>query len=135
MSSEIQDCLFPNLGIFRNMRPSDNLLCSIPRKAYRLRHIDGKTRTFLVMSPYLFKAMRNFDVFNNMSQHKAQFTDFFITNLTFIFMWVLMKEHLKEWREKIVDLLQLIIPEMILFSFFHIFLPTVKYDHHQTYLY
>ena len=78
MSSEIQDCLFPNLGIFSNMRPSDVLLYSIPGKSYRLRHVDGKTRTFLGMSPYLIKAMRNFDVFNNISQHKAQFTDFLL---------------------------------------------------------
>ena len=58
-----------------------------------------------------------------MSQHKAQFTDFFVTNLTFIFMWVqLMKNHLKIWREKNFDLLQLIIPEimriLLAFSYF-----------------
>ena len=58
-----------------------------------------------------------------MSQHKAQFTDFFVTNLTLIFMWVqLMKDHLKIWRKKNFDLLQLIIPEimriLLAFSYF-----------------
>ena len=47
----MQDCLFPDLGIVRNMKPTDVFfLYSIPEKAYGLRHIDGKTRTCLVMS-------------------------------------------------------------------------------------
>ena len=65
MSSEMQDCLFPNLGIVRNMKPTDLIFYSIPIKAYKLRHVDGKTRPCFVMSPYLIKAMRNFYVFNN----------------------------------------------------------------------
>ena len=36
----------------------------------------------------------------NMSQHKAQFTHLFVTNLTFIFMWVqLVKNQLKIWKK------------------------------------
>ena len=42
MSSEMQVSLFPNLGIVRNIKPKDVFLYSIPGKAYRLRHIDGK---------------------------------------------------------------------------------------------
>ena len=47
----------------------------------------------------------------------------------------LMKDHLKLWKN--CDLLQLIFSGImrILLAFFHIFLPTVKFDHHQTYLY
>ena len=58
-----------------------------------------------------------------MSQHKAQFTDFIVTNSTFIFMWVqLMKDALKIWKKNF-DLLQLIIPEImkILLAFFSYF--------------
>ena len=58
MSSEMQDRFFPNLGIVRNMKPTVLFLYSIPGKAYQLRHIDGKTRTCLVMSPYHIKAMK-----------------------------------------------------------------------------
>ena len=72
MSSEMQDCLFPNLGIVRNMKPTDVFLYSIPGKAYGLRHVDGKTRTCLVMSPYLIKAMRKFYVFNNIIYQKYE---------------------------------------------------------------
>ena len=72
MSSEMQDCLFPNLGIVRNMKPTDVSLYSIPGKAYGLRHVDGKTRPCLVMSPYLIKAMRKFYVFNNIIYQKYE---------------------------------------------------------------
>ena len=61
----MQDCLFPNLGIVRNMKPTDVFLYSIPEKAYALRHVDRKTRPWLVMSQYLNKAMRKFYIFNN----------------------------------------------------------------------
>ena len=47
-------------------------LYSIPGKAYGLRHVDGKTRTCLVMSPYLIKAMRKFYVFNNIIYQKYE---------------------------------------------------------------
>ena len=70
MSSELHDCLFPNLGIVRNMKPTDVFLHSIPEKAYGLRHIDGKTIPCL--SPYLIKAMRKFYVFNNIIYQKYE---------------------------------------------------------------
>ena len=58
----------------------------------------------------------------NMSQPKAYFTHLFVTNLTFIFMWVhLMNNQLKIWKKKKnFDLLQLIILEImrILLTFF-----------------
>ena len=44
MCSEMQDCLFPNLGIFRNMKPSNVSSYSIPGKKYRLREVDAKTK-------------------------------------------------------------------------------------------
>ena len=71
----MQDYIFPNLGIVRNMKPTDVFLHSISGKAYRLRQVEGKTRTCLFMSPYLIKAMRKFYVLTifsirNMSQHK-----------------------------------------------------------------
>ena len=72
MSSEMQDCLFPKFGKFRNMKPTKVLLYSISGKAYGLRHIDGKTRTCLVMSPFLTKAMRKFYVFNNIIYQKYE---------------------------------------------------------------
>ena len=128
MSSKMQDCLFPNLGIVRNMKPTYVFLYSVPKKAYALRHVGGKTRPCLVMSPYLIKAMRNFFMFltilsiRNMSQHKGPFTHLFVTNLPFIFMWVqFVKNHLKIWRKKF-DLSQLIILEimriLLAFSYF-----------------
>ena len=57
-----------------------------------------------------------------MSQHKPKFTHLFVTNLTFIFMWVhLMKNQLKICKKNF-DLLQLIIPEitriLLAFSYF-----------------
>ena len=72
MSSKMQDCLFPNLGIVRNMKPTNVFFISIPKKAYALRHVDGKTRPCLVMSPYLIKAMRKFYVFNNIIHQKYE---------------------------------------------------------------
>ena len=73
MSSKMECCLFPNLGIVRNMTPTDVFLYSIPKKAYALRHIDGKkTRPCLVMSPYLIKAMKKFYVFNNIIYQKYE---------------------------------------------------------------
>ena len=53
----------------------------IPGKAYRLRHINGKTRTCLVMSPYLIKAMRKFYVFNNIIYQKFEPTQSSIYSL------------------------------------------------------
>ena len=72
MTSKMQDCLFPNLGIVRNMKATDVFLYSIPEKAYALRHVGGKTRPCLVMSPYLIKAMRRFYVFNNIIHQKYE---------------------------------------------------------------
>ena len=49
-----------------------------------------------------------------MSQHKADFTHLFVTNLTFIFMWIhLMKNQLKIWRIKNFKPLHVIIPEIL----------------------
>ena len=47
-------------------------LYSIPGKAYGLRHIDGITRTCLVMSLFLIKAMRKIYVFNNIIYQKYE---------------------------------------------------------------
>ena len=69
----MQDCLFPNLGIVQNIKPTDVFfLYSIPGKAYGLRHVDGKTRTCFVRSPYLIKAMTKFYVFNNIIYRKYE---------------------------------------------------------------
>ena len=75
------------------------------------RHTDSDTLTEKLDHVWsclqtLSKPWENFICFTifsirNMSQHTAQFTDFFVTNLTFICMWVqLMKNQLKIWREK-----------------------------------
>ena len=52
MSSQMQDCLFPNMGIVRNMKPTDVFLYSIPGRAYGLRHVDGKLEHGHVSIPY-----------------------------------------------------------------------------------
>ena len=92
MSSEMQDFLFPNLGIVRNMKPTDIFLYSFPGKAYGLRHVDGKTRTCLVMSPYLIKAMSRFYVFNNIIYQKYEPTQSlfysFVCNQFDIYLYV-----------------------------------------------
>ena len=72
MSSEMHNRLLPNLGIVRNMKPTDVFLYSIPKKAYALRDVDGKTRPCLVMCPYLMKAMRTFYFFNNIIYQKYE---------------------------------------------------------------
>ena len=56
MSSEMQDCLFPNLGIVRNMKSTDFFfIYSIPGEAYRLRHIDRKTGIcFFCFQQYIY---------------------------------------------------------------------------------
>ena len=72
MSSEMRDCLFPILGLVRNMKPTYVFLYSFPGKAYGLRHVDRKNRTYLVMSPYLIKDMRKFYVFNNIIYQKYE---------------------------------------------------------------
>ena len=74
----------------------------------------------------------------NMSKQKIQFSHLFVINLTFIFMWVqLMKNLLKIWKKKKLGPLTVDHSgdNEDSISFFHIFLPSVKYDHHQTYLY
>ena len=93
MSSEMQNCLLPNLGIVRNIKPTVVFLYFIPKKEYGLRHVDGKTRPCLVMSPYLIKAMRKCYVFNNIIYQKYEPTQssihsFVCYQLPFIFMWV-----------------------------------------------
>jgi hypothetical protein len=81
-------------------------LYSIPEKAYALRHVDGKTRPCLVMSPYLIKAMRKFYVFNNIIHQKYEPTQrsiysYVCYQFAIYFMWVqLVKNQLKIWREK-----------------------------------
>ena len=70
MISEIQYCLFPNLGIFRNMKITDVYQYSISGKAYRLKDVDAKTRKCLVMWVCVIKDMSKFHVFNNIMFHK-----------------------------------------------------------------
>ena len=64
--------MFSTILSIRNMKPTDVFLYSIPEMAYGLRHVDGKTRPCLVMSPYLIKAMRKFYVFNNIIYQKYE---------------------------------------------------------------
>ena len=60
----------------------------------------------------------------NMSQHKSQFTRYFVTNLTFIYVGLIDEGSLEDMEKKNFDLLQLIIPEMripLAFSYFPIY--------------
>ena len=73
MSSEMQDCLFPNLGIVINMKPTDVCIIFHSRKGIQTQtHCQKKTRTYLVMPPYLIKAMRKLYVFNNIVYQKYE---------------------------------------------------------------
>ena len=65
MSSEMQYSWFPNMGIFRNMKPTYVSWYSIPGKTYGLRDVDTKTRKCSVMSLCLNKDMSKFHVFIN----------------------------------------------------------------------
>ena len=56
MSSKRQDYLFPNLGIVRNIKPTDIFYIFYSREGIRI-HIDRKTRTCLVMSTYMDTGM------------------------------------------------------------------------------
>ena len=104
-------------------------LYSIPGKAYALRHVGGKTRKCLVMSPYLIKAMRKFYVFNNIIYQKYKPTQSSIYSFVWYqfdiflcgFIWWKIN-----WRYgKNFDLLQLIIPQimriLLAFSYFPTF--------------
>ena len=120
-------------------------LYSIPKKAYALRHVDRKTRPCLVMSPYLIKAMRKFYVFNNIVYQKYEPTQSSIYSFVcyqfdiYFYVGSIDEESTEDMEEeKNLDLLQLLIPgimRILLVFFLHTFLPTGKYDHHQTYLY
>ena len=102
----MQDCLFPNLGIVRNMKPT-YVFFYIP---FPERHTDSDTLTEKLEHVWsclhtLSKPLGNLMFstilsIRNMSKHKAQFTHLFGTNLTFIFMWVqLVKNQLKIWKK------------------------------------
>ena len=91
-------------------------LYSFPGKEYGLRHIDVKTKTRLVMSPHLIKPWENFmfsiiSSIRNISQHKAQFTQLFVTNLTFFYVGSI--DESTEDMDKNFYLLQLIISEIL----------------------
>ena len=112
----MQDCLFPNLGIFRNMKLINVSWYSIPWKTYRLREVDATTRNLLVMSLCLIKDMSKFHVFIYKISQKydpKQKEIFHIKkkiNLKFV-MWIAWS--LNTWRygeeEKNFHLLQLIV--------------------------
>ena len=72
ISSEMQDCLFSNLGIVGNMKPTDISSYSIPERAYGLRNVDLKTRKCLVMPLCLIKGMSKFNVFDNIIFQKYE---------------------------------------------------------------
>ena len=100
-------------------------LYSIPKKAYALRHVDGKTSPCLVMSPYLIKVMRKFYDFNNIIHQKYEPTQRSIYSSVCyqfaIYFYVgSIREESTEDMEKNFDLLQLIILEImrILLAFF-----------------
>ena len=124
----MQDCLFPHLGIVRNMKPTDVFLYSIPEKAYTLRHVGGKTRPCLVMSPYLIKAMRKFYVFNNIIHQKYEPTQrsiyLFVCWQFAIYFYVgsIYEEPTEDMEKKNFDLSQLIILDimriLLAFSYF-----------------
>ena len=124
----MQDCLFPILGIVRNMKPTDAFLYSIPGKAFELRHVDGKTRTCLIMSPCLFKAMRKFCVFNNIIYQKYEPTQSLIYSFVcfqfdmYFYVGLFDEESTEDMEKRNFDLLQLIISEimriLLAFSYF-----------------
>ena len=76
----MQDHLYPNLGIVRNMKPTYVSWYFIPGKSYRLRHIDAETSKCLVMSFSLIEYMSKFHVLKYhlseiWAKTKAQFPD------------------------------------------------------------
>ena len=100
---------------------------SIPRKAYGLKHVDGKNRTCVIMSPYLIKALRKFYVFNNITYQKYEPTQISIYSLfcyqfdIYFYVGLIDEKSLEDMEENNFDLLQLIIPEMrilLAFSYF-----------------
>ena len=130
-------------GIVRNMKPTD-VFFYIP---FPKRHTHSDTLTEKLDHVWsclhtLSKSWENFMFLTilsirNMSQHKGQFSHLFVTNLPFIFYVGSIREESTEDLEK--KLWPLTIDHSgdneDSISFFHIFLPTVKYDHHQIYLY
>ena len=106
MSSQMKDCLFPNLGIVRNIKQTD-VFFNIP---FPKRHTHSDTwaeKLEHVWSCFhtLSKPWENFMFLTilsirNMSQNKGPFTHLFVTNLPFIFMWVhFVKNQLKIWKK------------------------------------
>ena len=61
-------------------------------------------------------------IIRKMSQQKAQFTDFFVTNLTFFYVGIIDEGSPEDIGGKKLDLLQFIIPEimsiLLAFSYF-----------------
>ena len=105
MSSEMQDCFFPNLGIVRNMKPTDVFDIPFPERQMDSDTLTEKLEQVWSCLHTLTKPWENFmfstiSSTRNMSQHNSQFTHLFVTNLTFIFMWVqLVKNQLKIWKK------------------------------------
>ena len=91
----------------------------IPGKAYGLRHIDGKARTCLVMSPYLIKAMRKFYGVNNIIYQKYEPTQSSIYSSVCyqfdinFYEGSIDEESTEDREKKNFDLLQLIITEIM----------------------
>ena len=106
MSSKMQDCLFPNLGIVRNMKPTDVFFIFHSRKGIRtqthwrkkLDHVWSCLHT--LSNPWENFMFLTILSIRNMSQHKGQFPHLFVTNLPFIFMWVqFVKNQLNIWKK------------------------------------
>ena len=104
---------FSNLGIVRNVKPTDVSWYSIPGKAYGLRHVDSNTRKYLVMVLRVIKDISKFHDFNNIIfqkyEPKQQLNFQFLENRRDIFSQVdnLIFNHLIIWRKKYLFLLQL----------------------------
>ena len=124
----MQDCIFSNLGLFRNMKPTDVSWYSISGKTYGLRNVDEQTRNILVMSLCLIKDMSQFHVFFNQIKKKIlskknSFSTFLENQFSIFNENNLTMDHLTIWRRrKNFDLLQLIvfdiITNLLAFSYF-----------------
>ena len=86
---------FPDLGIVRNVKPTDVSWYSIPGKANGLRQVDSNTRKCLVMVLRLIKDISKFhDFYNTIFQkykpkQELNFHFFKKTNVTFFLRWII----------------------------------------------
>ena len=97
---EMQDFFFLNLGIAKNMKPTDVSWYLIPGKAYWLRHINANTRRCLVMSLCLIRGMKKFDVLNKIIHLKCHFNIQIFLIQFYIYFYVdqLITYHMTIWK-------------------------------------